>query len=238
MARKLQKKFQRCVNEWKEEREKTIRMFQEIAQKLEEHRKNVNISRITGSAAGVGGVSIAAVGAVLALFTFGASIPLMITGGAIAGVGSVTASGASIADRVLSNSGLKEAQEQIEHDNRKLRALRKIQVQITEQNKKISEKCPDLKDEDIAKVTGVFSSIVVEVKSAELAAIDDGYVVLRTLTATINILEIVRSGRDVHYETNSEATKELRSKADELEENKKEICRQIGLIENKIEDRH
>ena len=238
MARKLKKKFQRCVNEWKEEREKTIRMFQEIAQKLEEHRKNVNISRITGSVAGVGGVSIAALGAVLIPFTFGASIPLMITGGAIAGVGSVTACGASIVDRVLSDSGLKEAQEQIEHDNRKLTALRKIQVQTTEQNKKISEKCPDLKDEDIAKVTEVLSSIMVEVKSAELAAIDDGYVVLRSLTATINFVEIVRSGRDVHNGIKSEATKELRRKADELEENKKEICRQIGLIGNKIEDCH
>ena len=111
MARELKKKFLRCVNEWKEEREKTIRMFQEIAQKLEEHRKNVNISRIAGSAAGVGGVGIAAIGAVLIPFTFGASIPLMITGGAIVGVGSVTACGASTADRVLSDSGLKEAQE-------------------------------------------------------------------------------------------------------------------------------
>ena len=48
---------------------------------------------------------------VLIPFTFGASIPLMITGGAIVGVGSVTACGASIADRILSDSGLKEAQE-------------------------------------------------------------------------------------------------------------------------------
>ena len=79
---------------------------------------------------------------------------------------------------------------------------------------------------------------MVEVKSAELAVIDDGYVVLRSLTATINFVEIIRSGRDVHYGIKSEATKELCRKANELEENKKEICRQIGLIENKIEDCH
>ena len=226
------------MNEWKDTREETIRMFRDIAQKVEEHRKNVNISRIAGSAAGIGGVGLVILGSVLTLFTFGASIALMITGGAIIGVGGVTSSGATITDRVLSNFGVNEAQEQIEHDNRKLRAVQKIQVQITEQNKKISEKCPDLKDEDIAKVTGVFSSIMVEVKSAELAAINDGYVVLRSVAATLNIVEIVRSGCHVHYGIKSEATKELCRKADELEENKEEICKQIGLIENRIEDSH
>ena len=128
----MQKKRRDLVCEWKGRRENTVKTIRTTAEKLVKHHRNVNISRITGSVVAIGGSGIAILGFALTPVTFGASLGLTIAGAGIAAAGGVTAAGASIADTVITKTGVKEAQEQIQ-----------------KQNERIRGKCPDLKDVDI-----------------------------------------------------------------------------------------
>ena len=132
-------------------------MVQNTAANLMKHRRNVNISRITGSIAAIGGSGIAILGIALIPVTFGGSVLLTISGTAVATAGGLTAAGASIADTLITKSGVTEAQKQVIYDQDKLREIQRIQEQIENQNKKIREKCPDLNEVDIFMVTAVSS---------------------------------------------------------------------------------
>ena len=227
-----------------------------MAEKLVTHHRNVNISRITGALVGIGGSGIAILGFALAPVTFGASLGLTIGGVAIATAGGATAAGASIVDIVIAKTGVKEAQEQIDFDQNKLKEIALIQDQIREQNERIREKCPDLKEVDIFRVTDVFSYVQGIARAGNLAfrvgeaagisalefgslglraagvaarAVATAGIVLNVVIIPLDIIEIVRSGWNIAHGNETKASKQLREKANELEEQKNEICDQMNL---------
>ena len=167
----LQKKHRDHVCEWEGRHETTINTIRTTAEKLVTHNQNVNISHITGSLVAIGGSGVAILGFALNTVTFGAAIGLTIVGAVVATAGGATAAGASIVDTVITKTGVKEAQAQLEFDQDKLKEIELIQDQIKEQNEKIKEKCPDLKKVDIFRVTDVISYMYVQqvAKTANLA---------------------------------------------------------------------
>ena len=204
LGRQLQKKRRDLLCEWKGIRENTIKTIRTTADKLVTHRRNVNISRITGSLVAIGGSGIAILGFALTPVTFGASLGLTIAGAGIAAAGGITAAGASIVDTVITKTGVKEAQEQIEFDQNKLKEIDLIQDQIKEQNEINREKCPDLIDVHVG-------------------------IALNVVIIPLDIIEIVRSGWNIKKGNESEASIKLRVKAGELEQQKNEICDHMNM---------
>ena len=256
MARQLQKKRRDLVCEWKGRREATIKTMRTTADNLVTHRRNVNISRITGSLAAIGGSGIAILGFALTPVTFGASLGLTIAGAGIAAAGGLTAAGASIVDTVITKTGVREAQAQLEFDQDKLKDIDLVQDQIKEQNDRIREKCPDLKDVDIFRITDVFSyaqgiakvgNLAFRVgEAAGISAVEFGSlglraagvvargvatagIILNVVIIPLDIIEIVRSGWNIKKGNESEASIKLREKANEFEQQKNEICDQMNL---------
>ena len=256
MGRQLQKKRRDLLCEWKGIRENTIKTMRTTADNLVTHHRNVNISHITGSLAAIGGSGIAILGLALTPVTFSASLGLTIAGAGIAAAGGVTAAGASIADTAIAKTGVKEAQALLEYDQDKLKKIDLVHDQIQEQNERIRERCPDLKDVDIFRVTDVFSYAQVIGKVGSLAfrigeaagtsAVEFGSlglraagvvarsvatagIVLNVVIIPIDIIEIVRSGWNIAQGNETKASQQLREKADELEQQKNEICDQMNL---------
>ena len=255
-ARRLQKEYRDLLCEWKGIRGATINMIRNTAENLVRHHQNVNISRITGSAAGITGSGIAILGFALAPVTFGASLGLTIGGVAIAAAGGATAAGAGIVDVIITKYGVENTQKQLKDDQDMMENIKEIQIKIEKQNKRIKDKCPDLKDVDIFQVTDVFAFAHGIAKAGNLAfkigeaagigAAEFGIlglraagvvargvaaagVVLNLAIIPIDIIEIVRSGWNIAHGNETKASKQLREKADELEKQKNEICDQMNL---------
>ncbi|XP_032834594.1 uncharacterized protein LOC116956854 [Petromyzon marinus] len=84
--------------------------------KLRKRKRDGNISKVTGSSAGIAGGIMLITGFALIPVTFGASLGLSIAGTAMGVAGSITAAGASIAVTVMNKASTKEATENIEKD--------------------------------------------------------------------------------------------------------------------------
>ena len=126
-----------------------------IAANLVTHRRNVNISLITGLIATISGSGI--LGFAPTSVTFGRSLGLTIGGAAIVIAGGVIVAGASITDIALTKNGVTEAQKQLTYDQGKLQEIQAIQDQITEQNIMLKERCRNLKDVNIFRGMSVFA---------------------------------------------------------------------------------
>ena len=93
--------------------EQVIRELNLLKAEINQHHKNCNIARVSGSAPAVAGGVMFVTGAALAFFTFGASVGLMIGGGALATAGGVTAGGASVAELIINKKTKKRIEELI-----------------------------------------------------------------------------------------------------------------------------
>ena len=155
----LQAKFDKQVQQWIPVRDITIEEIEKTIEKLTEHHKNVNISRITGSGASIAGSLIAIVGFVLAPVTLGASIGLSVGGIALAVAGGGTAAGASIADAFLQKSNIKHVQDQLDRDYKQLEAISQTAKAIKRKIDSTRQKCPSISTAEFATVFGeVFCS--------------------------------------------------------------------------------
>ena len=114
---RLQEKHNESVCEWIKERKTTITIIRNIATSLVTHRRNVKITRITGSVAAIAGTSITILGFALTPVTFGGSIALTIVGTSIGTAAGLTSIRASITDMILTKSEVGEAQRQLQYTN-------------------------------------------------------------------------------------------------------------------------
>ena len=112
---------------WIPIRTRTRKQLEELATKLHEHHRNVNISTITGASMGTIGGILSVAGLIAAPFTFGAGIVVSIVGAAIGGAGGLVMSGSKVAEIILEKLGLKEVQEAIQDDHK---ACNKLQEQL------------------------------------------------------------------------------------------------------------
>ena len=125
--RKLREQLHDAFLSWIPIRTRTKEQLEELATKLHEHHRNVNISTITGASMGTVGGILSVAGLITAPFTFGSGIVVSLVGAGIGGAGGLVMSGSKVADIILEKLGLKEVQAAIEDDRK---ACSKLQKQL------------------------------------------------------------------------------------------------------------
>uniref|UniRef100_UPI0037E89DCA uncharacterized protein n=1 Tax=Semicossyphus pulcher TaxID=241346 RepID=UPI0037E89DCA len=101
-------------------RERCAEKLKKLAQELESHRGNCNVSECVGSSTAVFGAACLIGAGVATLFTGGAAAPLLgLAGGVCSGAGLGLSVGTKITEHFLSSGTLKEAQE-IDRKNREI----------------------------------------------------------------------------------------------------------------------
>ena len=119
-------------------RKSTITKLRKIAHKLDQVQSDVNISKITGTSASVGGTLLAGVGLVANVFSFGLVTPLLAGGLGLAALGGVTTAGADIAGTIISNSETDDGTKEIKEDQKNTEKINKKEEEF---RKKVEEIC-------------------------------------------------------------------------------------------------
>ena len=245
----LHRKFCREGEEWIPIREETIRKITETIESLKVHHRNVNISRITGSAVSIAGSTMAIVGFILTPFTLGVSLGLSVPGIALAVAGGGAATGASIADIVIQKSNVNKAQEQLTLDYDKLSTIYATAKEIQKIIDEIRQRCDEVSTTEITKVfgeiviQGFFRTSNVGIKITELAvfsALEIGAaalrvgstaargiaaagIVLNVVLIPIDVIEIVRSSVSLARGSQTKAMKQLDVLIEQLQQQKQAI---------------
>ncbi len=97
-------------------RRNTIRQLREIANRLDEHHKRANVSKLLGSGVRVAGGIVSIVGLALIPVSAGISVVVAGVGGGIAALGGVTAAGTDVAEFCITAAKQKDVQKVIDKD--------------------------------------------------------------------------------------------------------------------------
>ncbi|XP_068762403.1 apolipoprotein L3-like [Montipora capricornis] len=103
--------------QWIPIRQRTIKRLEELATKLHEHHRNVNIATVTGTSMCTVGSILSAAGLITAPFTFGAGIIVSLVGAGIGGTGGLAMSGSKVVEKILEKLRLKDVQLAIDEDH-------------------------------------------------------------------------------------------------------------------------
>lgn len=117
-------------HQWVPVRRRTIRELEELnldemTKELDEVHRKVNIATAAGASTSVVATGLVVGGFIGSFFTFGATIPIMITGGAVAAAGGLTTFGAKMSEIVLSRVDIKKVEDTIAEDKAESEQLRK-----------------------------------------------------------------------------------------------------------------
>ena len=121
---------------WIPKRRHTKEQLEELATKLHEHHRNVNISTATGASMGTVGGILSIAGLIATPFTFGAGLIVALVGAGIGGAGGLMMSGSKIVEIILSKVGVNAVQEAISDDTNSCSGL---QQQLDEMESFISD---------------------------------------------------------------------------------------------------
>ncbi|CAC5387502.1 unnamed protein product [Mytilus coruscus] len=124
------RRFQKTLIEWTESCHLTIKEILAIADNLDGHFERISKAKIGGSAAGITGGILAAVGFGLSFVTFGASLGLTIEGGIIAGAGGITVGTSVATDAILSRKRKTQAEEVLKKYNDKKKVWKRECLEI------------------------------------------------------------------------------------------------------------
>lgn len=118
---------------WIPVRRRTIRELDEInldemCAELDKIHHNVNIATATGATTSVLATGLVVGGFIGSFFTFGATIPIMVTGGAVAAAGGLTTFGAKLSEIILSKININKVEDAIAEDKEESEQLRKNMV--------------------------------------------------------------------------------------------------------------
>ena len=247
----LEKQFTTAVRDWLPVREITIQEVKDTAEKMQEHHRKVNISRITGSTVSIAGTAIAIFGIGLAPFTLGTSLGFSTAGIGLAVAGGTTVAGASIADVFIEKSNMKDVQMRIDRDFEKVKAIQGITEKMEKIIQEIHEKCPNVSTTTLlvifAKVfaqsafrTGRIAELVVagtlgigasalQLGGAAARGIAGIALALNIVLIPIDIIEIVRSGVSLQKGSQTKAIEKLNALASELETQREKIKERANI---------
>ncbi|XP_011409184.2 PREDICTED: apolipoprotein L3-like [Amphimedon queenslandica] len=252
----LEKKLLNAFHEWIKAREQTIRIYREVAEKLQRAHHDVNISRITGSSVSVVGGVMSIIGFVLTPFTAGAALPIAITGITLSSLGGATAGGASVADIVIEKKKIEEAQRIYNKDQSSFENLLEIIKEFESNVGKVDQRCPDVENnaEEFASITTqLFTSTLrtgnLSLRIAELAmggsmefgalafrvggaaarGVAGAAIALNVISVPIDIAEIIQSSTSLTNGSKTRVVTKLLDYANKLEEQKESVKKDIGI---------
>ena len=237
--------IQSCI----EKRLKTVETLRSLANELNEHDKNVNIAKVSGSSFSIAGFVLIAVGFGLAPVTLGTSMILSAVGGAMCAGGGTTAAGSSLLRSRIFKTKLAKAQEIIDADRQ---AQEPVQKLLNELYRKVSKLSPGDVVDGVSYNANLFSLIknLVDIgklakagtRAAATAGSEGAEAVLRTIGIAgnaarigmftfsavllpVDIYTLVTSAMKIqsHGEDEPEAVKKLKELADELEREMNEM---------------
>ena len=104
----------------------TLEQLNYVANKLDERHRKGNIAKLVGSLAGMAGSGIAATGVVLSTVTVGAATPVIAGGVALAFIGSGTAFGAHLTEKVMEKVDVEKVQEAIDRDRAQCERVKEL----------------------------------------------------------------------------------------------------------------
>ena len=136
------KRFLEMLEQGIATQKKTIAMLKNLASELDKTHKDVNIAKVTGTSTAVAGGIVAGLGFLASFSTLGAASPLIGVGVAAAAGGGVTASGAEIADVVISQNKMADAQRIMDKDKETLEGIDECYSNLVHTAKKISASNP------------------------------------------------------------------------------------------------
>ena len=183
---------------WIPMRRDSIEALNEKKEKVIEVTRKSRISRIAGASAGIVGGVVSIVGFGLIPVTLGGSLVIAGVGGGIALLGGLTSLGATLADLIISNRELKNAQELLTIDKQLCQVINNLQIELANITHRLATQLPNQDKENItialmsaAQSTTRASAIVVRIgvdtaqiaQLGGIAAIDGGIMVLRIASA-------------------------------------------------------
>ena len=107
-------------------RKETVSQMHYVADQLDARRRDVNIAKIVGSSAGVLGSAVGALGLAITPFTFGIGALVGGGGAALAALGTTTAAGAHLVEKVLEKVDLEKVQQAVDRDREQCEKVRKL----------------------------------------------------------------------------------------------------------------
>ena len=160
---------------WQGMRKSTVKQLEDLADNLDEHHNNVNITNITASSVGVAGGVLAVAGGILSVFTLGAAAPLIVAGVSMSAASAATGVGASIAETCIDKSRCDEAQKVYNDDiaatEKIFERLKHVQVKSTEleENKMALQEWMEIIDEGRATaISGTVQKIGASMENADV----------------------------------------------------------------------
>ena len=139
-------------------RKKTISMLKNLAGALDKTHKDVNIAKVTGTSTAIAGGLITVFGGIVSFFTLGLASPLIGVGVATAAAGGATASGAEIADAVISKNKMEDAQKILDEDKQTLEAIDECYSNLVRTAETISASNPKYGTKEHVLCSLLFSS--------------------------------------------------------------------------------
>ena len=94
----------------------TLSQLNRIADELDKRHRVGNIVKVAGTATGTAGSAVAATAVALAPFTGGSTLVFMVGGGLVAALGSLTAIGAQVTEKVYEKVDLEKVQQAVDRD--------------------------------------------------------------------------------------------------------------------------
>ena len=115
-----------ALNEMVHYRVETISQLNLIADALDKRHHTGNIVKVAGSATGTAGSAMAAAGAALTPFTGGLGVLLLSGGLVVAGLGSLTAFGAAVTEKVHEKVDLDKVQQAVDRDREQCQRVQEL----------------------------------------------------------------------------------------------------------------
>ena len=175
--------------QWIPIRRRTLERLEELATKLHEHHRNVNIATITGASMGTVGGILSVAGLITAPFTFGAGIIVSLVGAGIGGTGGLAMSGSKVVEKILEKLRLKDVQLAIEEDHTACVELQQQLDSLKDFISQLAEFLKPLPDDALLELEGngfqflrgrIFSNVI---GSSTKERVDIGYKFFRAVSA-------------------------------------------------------
>ncbi|KAK6192413.1 hypothetical protein SNE40_003882 [Patella caerulea] len=220
-----------------------VRILREEADKLNKMEKDVQISEITGSTAGVTGGVMMLAGILGAPFTFGGSLSLTAAGAALGTAGAVTGAGAAIAKSVITKNKREEINKLLENDEKLMEKLEE-KLRLVYESAKLAISGTKLVAGVAKSVVGLLRVGDAVVDGAKVGAkglgkfaktIKVGGAVLTAIAIPFDIYTIVSNSVDIHNGTQNELAKEFKRLANEIEETQKHLNEMKSNLSNSVQ---
>ena len=101
---------------WESLRDESITKLKDLADTIDWHHRNVNITNVTASAVGISATVVTVAAGIAAFFTLGGTAPIAVGAAAVGATSGLTGLGASLTEMGLTNSVCSEAQKCINAD--------------------------------------------------------------------------------------------------------------------------